>query len=76
MSAAESCELAKVGRSNEVKRLEDQALGLRIALAGMRPEKYQDTRELKIRARKAAQLAAVQRRLLAFRQGRLFEPNE
>jgi hypothetical protein len=64
-------ELGEVARENEIAGLEDRALGLRIALAGMRPEKYQSAEELKIRARKAAQVAKVERRLLAFRQGRL-----
>lgn len=71
MKPSETRELADVARANEIASLKDRALGLRIALAGMRPEKYQDASELKIRARKAAQLAAVERRLLALRQGRL-----
>lgn len=75
MKASESGELADVARANEIAALKDRALGLRIALAGMRPEKYQDASELKIRTRKAAQLAAVERRRLALGQRRLFEQN-
>jgi hypothetical protein len=72
MKLADGRQLTEVARANEQKRLEDCRLGLRIALAGMRPEHCQDARELKIRARKSAQLAAVERRLWALRQGRLF----
>jgi hypothetical protein len=68
-------DLEAVARENEIARLKDRALGLRIGLAGMRPVKYQSAEELKIRARKAAQLAKVERRLLALQQGRLFERN-
>jgi len=75
MKASETRELGDVARENEIARLHDSAFGLRIALAGMRAEKYQGASELKIGARKAAQLAAVERRLLALRQGRLFKPN-
>jgi hypothetical protein len=71
MKASDTRELTEVARENEVKRLEEARLGLRTALAGLRSEQYQDARELKIRAHKAAQLAAVERRLWALRQGRL-----
>ena len=73
MRATEPGELANVARENEIAALKDRALGLRIALAGMRAEKHQDERGLKNRARKAAQLAAVEGRLLALRQRSLFE---
>ena len=72
MSAADLRGPGETARENDVKRLEDRALGLRIVVAGMRPEKYRDTSELKIRARKAAQLAAVQRWLLTLRQPSLW----
>jgi hypothetical protein len=72
MRPADTRELAEVARENEIAGLKDRALGLRIALAGMRPGKYQSVEELKIRARKAAQLAKVERRLLALQQAHLF----
>ncbi len=75
MKDADARELSEVARENQIAGLKDRALGLRIALASMRPVKYQDAEELKIRARKAAQLAKVERRLLALQQGRLFERN-
>jgi len=71
MKATEAPELADIARENEIAAFKNRALGLRTALAGMRPEKCQDASELKIRTRKAAQLAAVERRLLALQQGRL-----
>ncbi len=70
--APETRESSEVARQNEIARLTDRATGLRISLAGLRPAKYQGAEELKIRARKAAQLAAVERRLSALRQGRLW----
>ena len=69
MKAREMGDLEAVARENENARLKDRALGLRIAFAGMRPLKYLGAEELKIRARKAAQLAKVERRLCALRQG-------
>ena len=71
MKPKELCDLEVSARENEIAGLKDRALGLRIALAGMRPLKYQGAEELKIRARKAAQLAKVERRLLALRQRHL-----
>ena len=75
MKNADTRELAEVVRENEIASLKDRALGLQIALAGMRPVKYQGAEELKIRARKAAQLRKVEARLLALQQGSLFERN-
>jgi len=75
MKDADARERGESARENEIAGLKDRALGLRIALAGMRPLKYQSAKELKIRARKAAQLRKIEARLSALQQGSLFERN-
>ncbi len=65
MKDADARELSEVARENEIAGLKNRALGLRVTLAGMRPVKYQSAEELKIRERKAAQLAKVERRLFS-----------